>query len=358
MNEDKRWGDFECALSPAILDTGKLRKRIDALRKAGVRIPDSYPPQNLEPSSTYFRGFLGELEVAELLASQFDPSKIEMLEPEPKQTKVDPDYVDADIILHTTPRYYLQIKDWISLAQTKGQQSMIDDLVEEVRRMIQEDVKSRHWEALSTVSSVTIKLDANDAPVLNGSTSIVNHPSIFRVHACIIEVDPGVYRQALFKKLKGSIRDAYGQLRNCDDGVIVPVINMLFYPHDQAEIYLKTKELLRCSPSWKQIGGILLITNSYGDALKDSNVARKPRIIAVSNPNADDERRMNESEFNPNNMDETVFSESMVLISVDVDMSRWRMKDGKIYVDGFSFCHLPDGLSMPSMLRVVMKSIG
>src|SRR2546430_16519136 len=106
------------------LTTAHLTAAVRLLKKLGVRFPHGYPPRNLDPGSAPFRGTIAEVETLLLLSRVIEPTLLELAEREVGR--------DTDVIVHTSPRYRLQIKGPISL--TVRGHLQIPQIVRSVRR--------------------------------------------------------------------------------------------------------------------------------------------------------------------------------------------------------------------------------
>lgn len=306
-----------------------LNRRVEALREKGVMIPDSYPPANLDPAEGPFRGFLGEVRVTELLCERFTSNKIQMLEPSDPPTGN-----DIDIVIHTSPPYYLQVKDWlVTTVNVCGEAQSLEGMVQSARKVALDDV-AKNWDFISTFSYLRIVLDDNGQLVLSedSETRIVPHSRI--VHVFMVEIDIELLKNTTERRLNRGIKEALKQLPKDSDGIVIPVLNLIWFPHDQAFAYVTTREILKMH-KW-QIGGVLLLTNDYEN--------RRVRLIGVANPNAPEGRGMKEDVFNPGYLDENMFSGSLVFISWTPPEATPHIIGDLLMVESTAFAKLRSGL--------------
>ena len=214
---------------------------------------------------------------------------------------------------------------------------------------------------IPTLARIKIRLDANNQPVMDGSFEPLSLPStldpLVPAHISIIEISEEVTMEIEKKKVEKSIKEASSQLSKFDDGIVVPVIDLSRYLHDQKSVIQHVKRLLDDTEHPKRIGGVLLITNSYEKDQLDANIdVRTPRIIPIANPLAPEEKRLNEKDFNLGYSDESAFSEPQVSISVEIMSAipysfEWGIEDDAVVINGYKYAELPKGLSKPLALK-------
>lgn len=86
----------------SIVTPHHLEVLVDALTARGVKFPERYPPANLDPGTSHFRGVWSEIETLVLLARQASPRLLELVDSGASG--------DTDIIIHFSPPLRLQVK--------------------------------------------------------------------------------------------------------------------------------------------------------------------------------------------------------------------------------------------------------
>ncbi len=327
--------------STPILDAAALDRRVNALRALGVKMPTKYPPANLPITSSWFRGVLAQVEVAELLVEVFPPKLIEI---EPGISGA-----DVDIAIHTQPPSFLQVKDhMLSTVPNRGERMQIKELLGWVRGTVQADISYRDQ---STVSTLRVHLGTDGQPAMSGETRNVVQPGV--VHVYIVDIEAEVVEVAVRAAVERRVAEAMRQLRGLTSGILVPVVDLTRYPHDQASVYRHTRELFRMNPGWTLAGGVLLLTNDYATE-SDQSVfhAMHRRLIAIENPNAPNERRIRPETFNPQFGDETVFQEGLRVISVWPRVPYIIDTDGQLFIGVKKFADLPRDTGTPYAVRL------
>jgi len=326
-----------------LLGQSHLERTVERFRLAGVRVPAGYPPAHLDPSSEWFRGFLAELEVVELLMKQFPPEQIEMKMPSEG---------DTDIVVCSKPCYLLQVKDMaISLVRNADEtQVPLEDVTAAAIRQTNADIESKN-PAGSFFTRIEIHRDSKGSLAFTGDISEVTYAG--RVRLWLVEVDPGVIEESMKLKLERCIGKAYLQLRGHDKGVLVPVLNMRRYPHDQAFAFKHVKRILKENPRWKKLGGVLMVTNDFSkEAGPFGFHSPRIRFIGIENPNAPAVRRLVPQSFNPIHDDEVVHEERRAIIHIEPLETPFSISEGKILIDSTVFGEVPRNYSYPTAIRV------
>jgi len=324
----------------AILDNRRLCEAVGALRERGVRFPNWYPPLNLDPGSSHFRGVWSEIETLALLSQFVNPDLLEISERDHGK--------DTDIIIRLSPPYRLQVKG--PLATHVDSDYAIAKMVRTARgdaaRRFRIEQKTP-WKGLFS----TIRIHQGEqTEVYSGSTQSVNYPRT--VHAAVVEIDGAVLARFATKNIERWIRKAVRQLiRYDDDAVLVPVLNASRYPLDQARAYKYIKGIFTRHPRWGgRVGGVLLLLRGYGEPDPITGLhATKIRFVGVENPLTPAERRLNPVLFNPVLQDEELYQENAVVISVDPPYEPWRIENRLLWVGGTIFGALPRQLGEPFM---------
>lgn len=239
----------------AILDNRRLREAVAALRGKGVRFPKWYPPLNLDPRSSYFRGVWSEIETLVLLTQFVNPDLLEISERDHGK--------DTDIIIHLSPPYRLQVKG--PLATHVDADYAIAKVVRTARRDAVRRFRIEQrtlWKGLFS----TIRIHQGEqTEVYSGSFHSVSYPRI--VHAAVVEIDGALLARFAVKNIERWIRKAVRQLiRYDDDAILVPVLNVSRYQLDQARAYKHIKDIFARHPRWSgRVGGVLLLLRGYGE---------------------------------------------------------------------------------------------
>ncbi len=360
--EKKRLKDLMGPGPREAIDQKKLMERVEDLKQLGVIFPNKYPPANLETHPEVLFGFLGEIEVAELLVKQFPPNTIEILENESIQGKDGTPYIgDIDIVIHNDPPIYLQVKNKILTSFDDNNPLQVDSINGGALKVIENQIQKDGLLDKPTLATAKIYLDPDGNISMDYSLKELvlqmDVTEIIPVHVNIIEFDDSVTKENDLKKIEGSIKGASSQLVKYNDGIIVPVINLTRFPHDQASIYTHIRDSLKDPTHPKKIGGVLLITNTYKQ--ESSNEKQKNRrIIPISNPNAEDGKRLNEADFNNNLPDEDIYFEPPVFIIYGV----WentkpydvKIENNCIMINGVKYCELPEGLSILALKQTLI----
>lgn len=320
-----------------ILDLDNLRQRIESLKGKGVRIPSNYPPANLEAHTVWFRGFLAELEVVELLVENISPELIEM--------KLPGEQGDVDIFIHAEPPQNLQVKSLFPEMVSTGKGTFsLESIKNKTKELIRDEIKNKNLEQ-STLSEVEVRLGDDGNPLLYGTTKPID--SNVKANVTILGIDTKVMDAIVRNKIEKSIQKSLRQLQYAN-GVRLPVIDLTLYPHNQKESYIFVKDLLQKNPQWRTIGGVLLVTSGYENVKADSGfIPKKRRIIGIPNPNSPENERLNPGMYNPDYLDEDVYEEEYVSIVVEPSGTAYSIRGGKLFIDGKYFTTLPDGLSVP-----------
>jgi hypothetical protein len=79
-----------------------MEEAVRTLKEAGVQFPPGYPPANVNPRSSEFRGVWAQLETLTLLTRVVEPWLLELASRDVEG--------DTDIIIRTSPPYRLQVK--------------------------------------------------------------------------------------------------------------------------------------------------------------------------------------------------------------------------------------------------------
>lgn len=321
------------------IERSKLQDRVNNLRPRGVRFPAKYPAANLDEDPTNLRTTTGQIEVVELLAEHHDPKVIEV------EPGIRPG--DVDIILHKTPKVYLQVKDLADVHIDKGGvYSKTASWLEVVKREIREEI-AKH-EGISTFTQVDITKGEDRIPRYSGETKRVDrHPP---AHVILIQISADVLLKESLQKLKGSYDEARKQLEEAPvQGVLVPVLNLTRFPHDQAATIKFFRELFntRQAPT---PGGIVLATSDFpGPVRGQIGTTYRRRLIPIPNPHSPEAQRLVERDFNADAGEEWLFQEHSSLLyfeRLDKEPPNrlLEFRDGSIYVDGVRFCEpLVDG---------------
>jgi len=335
-----------------ILDTESLKKKVDRLREQGVIIPSAYPPLNLEASSEWFRGCLGEVEVLELLIGVFAPHNLEL--------KLRSDVGDVDIEIHSKPAYLLQVKDLSinTIRPTEDDEPLeLEKVISSVINKAEEDIKASNWGG-GVFANLRVHMNNDKVLAMSGDSVLVKECNK-RLHMYVIEVDPAIYETSLRLKLEKCINKAYSQLRDHKNNeIIVPVLNMKRYPHNQAVAYKALKELFKAKPGWTEIGGVLMITNDYCRHADSSGFHHiRTRLIGIENQNANKERKLELYRFNPNLDDEDIHEENRIIFHPIPCGTPFEIRGNDVFVDGIRFGSTPWNLSYPTDVRFQSESI-
>lgn len=324
-----------------LLDAATLTRRVNGLRALGVRMPKKYPPANLPSLSPWFRGVLAQVEVAELLIEVLPPDLIEIEPAIPGG--------DVDIAIHTQPSHYLQVKEhMLSAVSNRGDRMRIEELLGWVCRTVQEDMGHRDQ---STVSMLRIHLGKDGQPAMSGETRHVASPGVVNVY--VVDIEAEVVEVAVKGAVEKRVMDAVGQLRELTSGILVPVVDLTRYPHDQASLYRHTRDLFRTNTNWNLAGGVLLLTNDYVPEFGTSAFhSMRRRLIAIENPNTPSARRIRPETFNPPLGDETVYAEGLRIISVWPRVPYRIDHDGQLFIGVKKFAHLPGNTGVPFAVRL------
>ncbi len=311
------------------------------LRARGVKAPTEYPPRNLPPASEWLRSVLSVVETAELLAAVFPPASIEI---EPSQKPG-----DVDIRVHGARTYHLQIKSWTpERIRGRGETLSLDELIRQAR--VQVLGRFARNSPASSFTKITVHWGKDGRPAFSGLSVTVQ--SSYGIHVTVVEVDSAILLEMARRKLQRSIELASEQLEPVDAGVLVPVIDLTRYPHNQTDLIKEARRLLSERPAWANIGGVLLVTKRPGQ--EDSHTGLhfpEARLIGVENPNAPKDRRFDPKVFNPTLDEETIYEERMVVIRVDPPQVDLRIDGRAIIVNGALFGYLPKETSVPYALR-------
>ena len=183
----------------------KLKERVDVLKQLGVRFPKNYPPANLESHPEVLFGFLGEIEVAELLVKQFSPNKIEILENESTQGKDGKPYMgDIDIVIYNDTPIYLQVKNKFLLSFVDSNPLLVDSLKKAALEIIREQIHKDGLFYDPTLAKATIYLDPDGNSLMDFSLTKLEPPvdgtEIIPIHVAIIEFDDKVTKENKYKK--------------------------------------------------------------------------------------------------------------------------------------------------------------
>lgn len=181
------------------------------LKNKGVRFPERYPPANLHPGGSQFRGVMAELETLVLLAEVVDPKLLELAERE--------DGRDTDIIIRLSPPYRLQVKG--PLAANVRTDYTIMKMVRVARTNALNEFRAKHntpWRGV--FSNIKIR-SGKKTEVSSGVSYSVDHPR--RVHAAVVQIDSGVLAGLASRNLDRWVRGAVSQLSRYTDALLVPV---------------------------------------------------------------------------------------------------------------------------------------
>jgi hypothetical protein len=317
-----------------------LSNRVDLLKQKGVHFPADYVPSSLPEDSVHFRARSSEILAVDLLAGVFPPHLIEVDLPDLNG--------DTDILISIRPPHRFQVKS--PVVNEIGGEQTLDEIVRSARATAW-DVFTGHRRDRPAFSLLKVKLNNAREPVLNGNTWSVSHP--VPVHAVVVEVDRKLLEPMLKRNIGRWLNKAMDQLAKYEDSILVPTIDLSWYPADQRLVYTYTRELFKNNPSWTKASGVLYIMRGYSNVEVDDGFAEShPRLIGVENPNAPSSRRLDASRLNPNLLDEDVFAETMVIISVEPFLESAEIRNRILYVGTTPFGAIPKGLAGPFIMNL------
>lgn len=314
---------------------------MERLRLAGVKSPADYPRPNLPPSSEWLRSELSVIETAELLAKVFPPSSIEI---EPVQ-----DEGDVDIRVADRKTYHLQVKAWTpEQVPGIGDAMPLETLISQARSQVLRDFSAKSPN--SSFTKITIHWGKDGGPAYSGLSNTVQNS--YGIHVTVVTVDAAILEEMARRKLERSIAKAAEQLKEVGSAILVPVVDLARYPHDQTALIKEGKRLLSHNSQLAGIGGVLLVTQRPGKKDPGSGLHYpETRLIGIGNPKATEERRLDPRVFNPTLGGEVAYEERMVILRVDPPQIDVRVDGRAIIVNGVLFGYLPEGTSVPYALR-------
>jgi len=275
--------------------------------------------------------------------------------PQDLELRMQSDIGDVDIIIHTEPPHLLQVKDLVSntIRPTEDDKPLeLEKAISTVLKRVKEDIEESGWKG-GTFTKVRIHLNNDKVLAMSGDCMTVEECNE-NINVSIIDVDSSVFELSMKLKLERCIRKAYSQLRYYQNNeIIVPVLNMSRYPHNQSVAYKAMKELFKDNPGWMEIGGILMVTNDYFRNSDSTGFHRsRIRLIGIENPNADSGRRLKLSLFNPNLDDEEIYEEDRMSILIEPYGTPYMIKGNSIYINRIKFGSISPNLSYPKAVRL------
>jgi hypothetical protein len=174
----------------------------------------------------------------------------------------------------------------------------------------------------------------------------------------LVETDPSILENTLKAKLERRIGDAFSQLRDNREGILVAVLNMRRYPHNQALAFKHVKALLQSHGEWSDLGGALMLTNDYNHEPNEAGFHNlRTRFIGVENPLCTETRRLEPSRFNPGLQDENIHEEWEAIIRVKPEGTPLSITDKAIYVGDTKFGDIPRNYGNPIAVRLFPKLV-
>lgn len=315
----------------------------------GVRFPDPYPPRDLPQNSIWFRSVLGQIEAAELVARTHAPDS----------SRVEPprEGGDVDILISGPPKYRLQIKEWIP---TNVRTPLGTTSIAALARSTRLDVLTRFDGGrlvAPALHRIRIHPDRRRGVAYLARSHKVD--STGNAQMTVLEIASDLMNASVRSKLDGSIRDAHRQLRDYSDAILVPVINLARYPHDQAHLYRHTRDLFSRNTNWRMLGGILFITADHPwEEPVTGFYSHELRFIGLENPNAPASKRLDPYAFNPRLDNEEVYQESTVILSTVPQGTPLRILRRQLWLDGSYFGELPHFVGQPLAVQMPSKALG
>ena len=326
-----------------ILGPQQLKARVERLRAVGVTFPQIYPPRNLPPTSEWFRSILGQIEVVELAAASHPPDRI-VVEP-PKE------HGDVDVLIAVSPKYRLQVKEWIPVnIRTPGRIIPISEMTTSTRLdALRRFAGGRKVGA--ALHRIRIHPDTQHGVAYSGTSQAVG--STENVQMTVLEIASQLTNAIAENKLRDSLCKVFRQLKGYDDAILVAVINLARYPHDQAHLFKHAKWLFERNRAWRGLGGVLFVTASHHIEEATSGLyLQNVRFVGVANPNAMPSRRLDPYAFNPRMDAELLYEESTAILSTHPEGVPLRFRRREIWIRDSYFGTLPPFIGQPLAVRL------